>query len=114
MDVLKELLEAQHSRTALARERRLTRTLGWSAATGPESSAADPEGAAVCVLCEGARFVRTTADPDAPDFGAPVPCECVRSEDTRGRHDRLLRYSRLGARGRMTFGTLLRRGRSDD
>src|SRR5688572_28237367 len=114
MDVLKELLQAQHSRTELARERRLTRTLGWSDATGPESSRADLEGASICPLCEGARFVRTTADPDAPDFGTPVPCECVRIEDTRVRHDRLLRYSRLGALGRMTFGTLLRRGRSDD
>jgi DNA replication protein DnaC len=122
MDALKELLEAQHNRTELARERRLTRTLGWSAATGPstglgtgpESGASSLEAASVCPLCEGARFVRTTADPDDPDFGTPVPCECVRSEDARVRHDRLLRYSRLGALGRMTFGTLLRRGRTDD
>jgi DNA replication protein DnaC len=58
--------------------------------------------------------VRVTSNPEEPDFGMPVPCECVRSEDTRVRHDRLLRYSRLGALGRMTFATLLRRGRTDD
>ncbi len=133
MDALQDLLEAQRRRTEQARERRLTRTLGWSAATGPSTTLgagpsaspevlgtgpdagferpAEPE---VCPLCLGARFVRVTADPDAPDFGKPVPCDCVRSEDTRVRQDRLLRYSRLGALSRMTFATLLRRGRSDD
>ncbi len=68
----------------------------------------------MCPLCLGARFVRVTADQDDPAFGQPVPCECVRNEDSRARHDRLLRYSRLGSLSRMTFATLLRRGRSDD
>ncbi|MFN8639846.1 MAG: ATP-binding protein [Dehalococcoidia bacterium] len=113
MDALGELLAAQRLRTEQARERRLTRTLGWSAATGPEptSRGMEPE---VCPLCLGARFVRVTTDVDDPRFGQPVPCECVQREDARGRHERLLRYSRLGALSRMTFATLLRRGRSDD
>ncbi len=95
MDALKELLEAQRSRAELARERRLTRTLGWSAATGPstglgtgpstglgrgpEAGVGGSEAPSVCPICEGARFVRVTADPDDPAFGTPVPCECVRS-----------------------------------
>jgi hypothetical protein len=56
--------------------------------------------------------VRVTADPDSPDFGRPVPCECVAREDTQERRARLLRYSRLGALARFTFDTLLPRGRS--
>ena len=68
----------------------------------------------MCPICEGARFVRSTADPDNPRFGEPQPCDCVRHEDARTRQDRLLRYSRLGALGRMTFDTLLRQGRSED
>ncbi|MEI6664782.1 MAG: ATP-binding protein [Chloroflexota bacterium] len=66
----------------------------------------------VCPLCQGARFVRVTADPASEQFGRPVPCECVRAEDDRTRMERLLRYSQLGAMQRFTFDTLLPRGRS--
>ncbi len=55
--------------------------------------------------------MRVTADPDHPDFGRAVPCRCALEEDTRARHDRLLRYSRLGALERFTFATLLPHGR---
>ncbi len=65
-----------------------------------------------CPRCEGARFVRVTADPAAPEFGRALPCECVAGEDEAARHDRLLRYSRLGALDRFTFDTLLSEGRS--
>jgi DNA replication protein DnaC len=71
-------------------------------------------GVGVCPRCEGARFVRVTDDPEHPAFGRPTPCECVRREDAEERRRRLLRYSRLGALRRLTFGTLLRSGRSSD
>jgi len=58
--------------------------------------------------------VRVTADPDHPDFGRAVPCECARREDADARRRRLLAYSRLGALARLTFGTLVREGRSAD
>ena len=57
--------------------------------------------------------MRVTADPDDPQFGRAVPCDCALGEDERDRHDRLRRYSRLGALERMTFETLLRAGRVD-
>lgn len=81
--------------------------------TGSSSArSAAREEAPVCPVCEGARFVRVTADPGDPNFGRPQPCECVRAEDDRTRTDRLLRFSRLGAMQRFTFDTLLPRGRS--
>ena len=55
--------------------------------------------------------MRSTADPKHPDFGRPLPCECVQHEGERERRERLLRYSRLGALDRLTFETLLRTGR---
>jgi DNA replication protein DnaC len=90
----------------LLRERRQPATTGLT-----RRSSAAPEAAEVCPLCAGARFVRVTADPDSPDFGRPIPCECVTREDGRERQARLLRYSRLGALARFTFDTLLPRGR---
>ena len=56
--------------------------------------------------------MRRTADPLAPGFGQAIPCECVREEGRRQRMERLLRYSRLGALDRLTFSTLVERGRS--
>lgn len=81
--------------------------------TGSSSArSAAREEAPVCPVCEGARFVRVTAEPGDPNFGRPVPCECVRAEDDRTRTERLLRFSRLGSMQRFTFDTLLPRGRS--
>lgn len=56
--------------------------------------------------------MRVTSDPDSPDFGRAIPCQCATTEDSRERQARLLRYSRLGALARFTFDTLLPRGRS--
>ena len=80
------------------------------------AAAAPPRagGETPCPLCDGARFVRVTADPLAPDFGRAEPCECVRREGEAERRARLLRYSRLGALERFTFATLLPHGRSAD
>jgi DNA replication protein DnaC len=83
-----------------------------AAAAGPEDAPALQPG--VCPVCRGARFVRVTADPDDPRFGQPEPCQCVREEQTQSRRQRLLAYSRLGALRRMTFDTIVRRGRSHD
>ncbi len=58
--------------------------------------------------------MRVTTDPDDAQFGQPEPCECVSKEETHDRRHRLLAYSRLGALERMTFDTLVRRGRSAD
>ena len=82
-----------------------------SAAAGPDRDGSEG-GREVCPRCDGARFVRVTADPLDPDFGRAVPCDCVGGEDERARRERLLRYSRLGALERFTFDTLLSRGRS--
>lgn len=68
----------------------------------------------LCPLCEGARFVRVTDDPTDPRFGRPQPCECARYEEPSERRARLLRYSRLGPFQRLTFDTLIERGRSND
>jgi DNA replication protein DnaC len=92
----------------LLRERRQLATTG----TTRGSSAAPEPSVEVCPLCDGARFVRVTADPDHPDFGRAVPCDCVTREGEHERRDRLLRYSRLGALARFTFDTLLPAGRS--
>ncbi len=56
--------------------------------------------------------MRVTSDPDSPEFGRAVPCQCAQLEDDRERQARLLRYSRLGPLARFTFDTLLPRGRS--
>jgi len=58
--------------------------------------------------------VRVTTDPDDPRFGRTTPCECATREDASTRRARLLRYSRLGALQRLTFGTLVPRGRTND
>jgi DNA replication protein DnaC len=78
------------------------------------AAAARAERARACPLCDGARFVRVTDDPEHPDFGRPEPCACARREDADVRRRRLSEYSRLGALGRLSFGTLLRGGRSAD
>ncbi len=64
--------------------------------------------------CDGARFVRVTADPEDPRFGQAAPCRCVREEGAQERRERLTRYARLGALSRLTFATLLRAGRASD
>ena len=58
--------------------------------------------------------MRVTADPAHPAFGRAQPCSCTAREDGRARRERLLRYSRLGALARFTFGTLLEGGRASD
>ena len=81
----------------------------------PATSAAVPErDPRLCPLCEGARFVRVTSDPEDPRFGRPVPCECATREDPAERRSRLVRYSRIGALARLTFNTLVKRGRTND
>ena len=68
----------------------------------------------ICPLCEDARFVRVTSDPQDPRFGLAVACECATREDPAERRARLVRYSRLGALQRLTFNMLVKRGRTND
>ena len=49
-----------------------------------------------------------------PDFGRAVPCLCVTVEREEEREERLRRYANLGALDRLTFATLLSRGRSPE
>ncbi|MGE3856420.1 MAG: ATP-binding protein [Dehalococcoidia bacterium] len=58
--------------------------------------------------------MRVTSDPDDPRFGRPVPCECATREDPAERRARLVRYSRIGPLARLTFNTLVKRGRTND
>ena len=58
--------------------------------------------------------MRVTSDPNDPRFGRAVPCECATREDPAERRARLVRYSRLGALTRLTFNTLVKRGRTND
>ncbi len=55
-----------------------------------------------------------TSDTGHPAFGRAQPCACSTREDERARRERLLRYSRLGALARLSFGTLLESGRASD
>ena len=78
------------------------------------SGIGDEEPEDLCPLCQGARFVRVTSDPNDPRFGRPQPCECARYEEPSDRRARLLRYSRLGPFQRLTFGTVIETGRAND
>jgi DNA replication protein DnaC len=81
------------------------------------SSAAEPAAAAAegaCPVCGGAGFVRRDVDLDHPDFGRAFPCRCVLDEREEERLTRLQRYSNLGPLTRLTFDSLMPRGRSTD
>ena len=85
-----------------------------TAVSSSNGSAADADIAADedCAVCHGARFVRRNVDVEHPDFGRAVPCRCAKRETIESRADRLLRYSNIGALSRLTFRTLIMRGRS--
>jgi len=68
----------------------------------------------VCPLCGGCGFLRRDVPLHHPEFGQAVPCRCVGQESGESRQARLLRYSNLGPLTRLTFDTLIRRGRSAD
>jgi DNA replication protein DnaC len=67
-----------------------------------------------CPACTGIGFVRRAVPFGHPDFGRAVPCLCVTSERDDEREQRLRRYANLGALNRLTFSTLLARGRSPE
>jgi DNA replication protein DnaC len=95
---------------------KLTEILPTATATSPGStdafsgSAWDDDGA--CPRCRGARFLRLSVGPGHPDFGRAVPCGCAQSENERTRADRLARYANIGPLSRLTFRSLIARGRS--
>lgn len=81
-------------------------------ATGDlDLAASDPDS---CPFCAGAGFVRRDVPLGHPDFGQAMPCRCVRQESSDVRQSRLLRYSNLGPLTRLTFESVIRRGRSAD
>jgi DNA replication protein DnaC len=78
------------------------------------AEAAGPVDEGVCPLCRGAGFVRHDVALDHPDFGRAFPCRCVLDEREDQRLTRLQRYSNLGPLTRLTFDSLMTRGRSTD
>jgi DNA replication protein DnaC len=72
------------------------------------------EDEAVCARCGGAGYVRLAVPLGHPRFGRATPCDCALDETPDEQTDRLLRYSNLGSLRRMTFSTLMPRGRSAD
>jgi DNA replication protein DnaC len=56
--------------------------------------------------------VRLNVGPEHPSFGQAVPCECAVREEEGTRAERLARYANIGALERLTFRTLIVRGRS--
>jgi len=84
---------------------------------GQDRSSPEPEDAAqelVCPLCHGARFVHPLLPSGKPDYSRIVPCRCTREDQQGKRQSRLQRYSNLGSLTRLTFESLLPRGRSED
>ena len=67
-----------------------------------------------CPRCGGAGFVRLAVPLGHPQFGRAVPCDCVLTETAEEKVGRLQRYSNLGSLRRMTFASLMPRGRSAD
>lgn len=90
------------------------------AATAASSAASDPiqveaaDEPPPCPRCGGAGFVRRSVPLGDPGFGRAVPCDCVMSESDEEKSGRLLQYSNLGSLRRMTFASLMPRGRSAD
>ncbi len=80
-----------------------------TAASSASVSTPDDES---CPYCRGAKFVRLNVGPEHPDFGKAVPCRCAAQETAADRHDRLLRYSNIGALERLGFRNLIARGRA--
>jgi len=88
-----------------------TSPAGIAASSGDEGP---PDEAPPCPRCGGAGYVRLGVPLGHPQFGRAVPCDCVREETDEEQSDRLLRYSNLGSLRRMSFATLMPRGRSAD
>jgi DNA replication protein DnaC len=85
---------------------------GGPLADQPTTSTDEPSDEEVCPLCGGAGFVRRDVALGHPDFGRAFPCQCVLDEREDERLARLQRYSNLGPLTRLTFDTLISRGRS--
>jgi DNA replication protein DnaC len=92
-------------------------------AISPDAGATSPTGdappsvedapeAPPCPHCGGFGFVRRPLPLGHPQFGRARPCDCVLAETAEERQTRLLRYSNLGLLRRLTFDTLMPRGRS--
>ncbi|MBF6599279.1 MAG: ATP-binding protein [Dehalococcoidia bacterium] len=97
---------------------KLTEILRTTVVTSPASTGVSSnngstaEGERACPRCRGARFLRANVGVEHPEFGQAAPCSCALDEHARSRGDRLERYSNIGALSRLTFRTLIARGRS--
>ncbi len=85
---------------------------GGPLAARPAADAETAEEEERCPHCGGAGFVRRDVPLGHPDFGRAFPCQCVLDEREDQRLARLQRYSNLGPLTRLTFETLVSRGRS--
>jgi DNA replication protein DnaC len=74
---------------------------GISKASTRTTSSTDPED--VCPICGGAGYLRRDLPPGHPEFGRPVPCQCVLEQISERRLDDLRKASNLGLLARMTF-----------
>ncbi len=68
----------------------------------------------VCLRCGGAGFLRRDLPLDHAEFGKVIACECVSSESSEARLDRLQHYSSLGPLTRLVFDNLIANGRSNN
>lgn len=85
---------------------------GGPLAARPAPDAQTAEEEERCPRCSGAGFVRHAVPLGHPDFGRAFPCQCVLDERQDERVTRLQRYSNLGPLTRLTFESLVSRGRS--
>jgi DNA replication protein DnaC len=75
--------------------------IGTSRASTRTTSSTDGE--EVCPICGGAGYLRRDLPPGHPEFGRPVPCQCVLEKITEKRLEDLRKASNLGLLSRMTF-----------
>lgn len=67
-----------------------------------------------CPVCKGRGWLRFDVPFGHPDFGRLAPCTCTEKDFEQEHLSRLERYSNLGPLTRLTFDTLMPRGRSSD
>ncbi|MBI2909697.1 MAG: ATP-binding protein [Chloroflexi bacterium] len=94
-------------------DRTLTTTSKANTPTSSNGSVGEDEPSKyICPLCQGVGFVRADVPLEHPDFGRALLCRCGELELEQTRLSRLQRYSNLGPLTRLTFDTVMPRGRN--